>query len=149
MLTRGQSLTSSMFDPNDPFQQLVMRLRQRQAVSHPYCLEKFFRTKLEEPTLQQYIRRLTEVEGRRTAYSQIGTWQDRHIHSEYDDTAEASMGSRTLIPFGKSDFGGKFFLVKLLELAVNTVRLREEKCTLCDRDTGNFVKPKPLKPVSF
>lgn len=123
-----------------------MLLRQRQAVSHPYLLENFFRAVLEPGYLRECIKELSKVEGQTPVYLQIGNWADRHRLSESDEPSQGVAAVPPhLQPFGKSSFGHKFKMARLLTLALSEAILSEATCGICE--TEGIEKPVATKKV--
>jgi hypothetical protein len=96
---------------------------------------------------KNYVEKLAEVENKRTAREQIGSWTERQFAGQKPPKCDEGTGFSQLMSFGKSDFGGKFQLTPLLEIFVNTQMLVENGCSLCRRGNGQFDDPRQIPEV--
>ncbi|KAH6685784.1 SNF2 family N-terminal domain-containing protein [Plectosphaerella plurivora] len=138
-------LTTELFQNADEKNGAMMRLRQRQAVSHPFLLESFFRTSVDTGVVQHYVKRLVKVENQKKAHEQIGSWDERKFPGRRAPKCDDGTKSSALVPFGKSDFGGKFHLSPLLEVVQNTKTLQTSQCPICRKGNGQFSDPRLIE----
>ncbi|EFQ32009.1 SNF2 family domain-containing protein [Colletotrichum graminicola M1.001] len=123
---------------------IVSMAQQRQAISHPYLLEKFFIETIDNESIQSLINELKEIEGNTWVYHQIGRRFGRRdpdnafAAGENDDGDVPELTPRELAyapmnPFGKSSFGESFSMVHLLELTVMDKEYSKSKCGRCKK----------------
>lgn len=140
-------MTTKLFEEANAPNGAQLKLRQRQAVSHFYLLEAFFRSINSTAVFKHYVEKLTEVENKRAAREQIGSWNERQFAGQKPPKCDEETGFSQPMGFGESNFGGKFQLTPLLEIFVNTQMLVENECSLCRRGNGQFDDPRQIPEV--
>lgn len=116
-------------------------MRQRQAVSHPYLLERFLRGKtphVDKEHLQLYIEALTPVEGKTPVYMQMGSWEQRHDESRGSVSSDSKPSKWAL---GQSSFGKELKLVELFQRVMNAKELDDSTCPICKESGPDIHNP--------
>lgn len=124
------------------FLQRARMQRLRQAVSHPFNLEKLFRQKLQLESILEMKSRLGE---------QVPTpvlQQLQEGESFADGLSKYLMGLRNLETMGPSAIGGSFNMGALLNLVENELSVRNAGCALCTKEKDLF-RPTRASNVSL
>ncbi|KAK1447273.1 SNF2 family domain-containing protein [Colletotrichum melonis] len=106
-----------------PPQKHVATLRRRQAVSHPYGLEKALREDIQPYSLKHMARRLRELEGQTSILHQIGTRAKRREVPPVPDTDDESH----VRAFGKKKRKSKKKKKRLSKQQIAAKKARKEK----------------------
>lgn len=124
------------------FLQRARLQRLRQAVSHPFNLEKLFRQKLQSESILEMKSRLSE---------QVPTpilQQLRDGESFADGLSKYLVGLRNLETMGPSAIGGSFNIKALLNLVENELSVRNIGCAFCTKEK-DVLRPTRASNVSI
>ncbi|KAF6813123.1 SNF2 family domain-containing protein [Colletotrichum sojae] len=86
------------YDNVHPQLSIIATLRRRQAISHPYCLEKCVRRDVQPRVIEGMAAALREVEGKKFVYHQIGTRVQRReapVQPADSDDEEENIDSKS------------------------------------------------------
>lgn len=105
-------------------------MRKRQAISHPFCIERLLRHSLEPQELAELIEALKQVPAKQTIIEQI------HANDRTDDGIAAFEKGLQILQQREEPMFGKYFdMGKLLDLAKNERALSGITCLLCNKAT--------------
>ncbi|KAK1566419.1 P-loop containing nucleoside triphosphate hydrolase protein [Colletotrichum navitas] len=132
------------FDSQPSLLPIVSMAQKRQAISHPYLLEKLFAETIDNESIQKLVNDLKEIEGNIWVYHQIGRRFGRRDpdnafaagKNDAGDVPELTpreLAYAPMNPFGKSTFGQKFSMVQLLELTIMDKEFGKSKCGECEQ----------------
>ncbi|KAK1963536.1 SNF2 family domain-containing protein [Colletotrichum sublineola] len=135
---------SLYFGSQSPPLPIVSMAQKRRAISHPYLLEKTFLEITDNELIQDLVDALKRIEGSTWVYHQIGRRFGRYDpdntsaadQKDPEDVSELTPREQAyapLKPFGKSTFGGNFYMAELLELTLMDKESGKSKCGQCNQ----------------
>jgi hypothetical protein len=116
--------------------------RLRQAVSHPFCLERLLRQTLDVDEVEIMRENLEKVRGKEKIIEQLR----RFSLSDPSGLAMFDSGLDALARFDDTCLGGHFDLDPFLRIIENELRMKSKVCPICE--ASPIVEPIISSPVS-
>jgi hypothetical protein len=116
--------------------------RLRQAVSHPFCLERLLRQTLEVDEVEILREKLAKIRGKEQIVEQLRKFS----LSDPSGLAMFDSGLDALAGFDDSCLGGHFDVDHLLRIIENELRIKSKMCPICR--ASPIVEPIISSPVS-